>query len=314
MDEWDPTEKDLDWLLNTVRMMKIGGLWNLPAPGATFEKVGQDHLKLKSVETDDLLKAMIAIEKTKKVGEKAGIKVDIEEACDSVFLRLKPESFEYVNLKSVKKMNLPSEKEVLKFMRRESKPYKFECSKDIQPLRVNVERKIIYVNRKVLMNVISDLVKHSLDWKNVMRKSLLHEKTHEKYQKWIYKWGVGAVSYGWLPSYLIDIVIDKIHFKDNERYQKWLLADSRHAFKDIKKNLRKLFPRVSDRPHFLYNQAAYWVATDAVTLDEVANLYPEKADYIVQMSRLFDRIKNEQDLEWAFPQAKRLHLENFKKV
>lgn len=88
VDEWDPTEKDVNWLLNTVRIVKIGGLWNLPAVNVTFEKVGQNHLRLKSIETDDLLNAMIAIEKTKKVGEKAGIKVDIEKTADYVFLRL----------------------------------------------------------------------------------------------------------------------------------------------------------------------------------------------------------------------------------
>jgi len=82
----------------------------------------------------------------------------------------------------------------------------------------------------------------------------------------------------------------------------------------MRRDIWDIFPTVASRPHFLYNQAAYWVATGAITLDEAANLYPEKADYIVQMSRLFGRIKNEQDLEWAFPQAKRLHLENFKKV
>lgn len=88
VDEWDPTERDIDWLLNAVRIMKIGGLWNLPAVNVTFEKVGQNHLRLKSIETDDLLNAMIAIEKTKKVGEKAGIKVDIEKAADYVLLHL----------------------------------------------------------------------------------------------------------------------------------------------------------------------------------------------------------------------------------
>lgn len=88
VDEWDPTEKDVNWLLNTVRIMKIGGLWNLPVVNVTFEKVGQNHLRLKSIETDDLLNAMIAIEKTKKVGEKAGTKVDIEKTTDYVFLRL----------------------------------------------------------------------------------------------------------------------------------------------------------------------------------------------------------------------------------
>jgi len=209
------------------------------------------------------------------------------------------------------KKAIPSPKEVWKFMVKESKPYTFEFAKDIQPLRVNVERKIIYVNKKVLMNVIADLVKHDLDWKEIMRKNLLHEKAHEKYQKWIYKWRVGAADYGWLASYLVDIVIDKIQFKDDERYQKWLLIDSRHAFEDIKRDIWKLFPRVSDRPHFLYNQAAYWVATGAMTLDEVADLYPEKADYIVEMSQLFSRIKSENDLEWAFPQAKRIYFKNF---
>jgi len=88
VDDWDPTEKDVDWLIDTVKMMKIGGLWNLPAVGVTFEKVGQDHLRLTSIETDDLLNAMIAIEKTKKVGEKAGIKVDTEKTADYIFLRL----------------------------------------------------------------------------------------------------------------------------------------------------------------------------------------------------------------------------------
>jgi hypothetical protein len=211
-------------------------------------------------------------------------------------------------------MNLPSEKEVLEFMHEESKPYAFEFAKDIQPLRVSVERKVIYVNREVLLNVIADLVKHGLDWKEIMRNNLQHEKAHEKYQKWAYKWRVGAADYGWLTSYLIDIVIDKIYFKDNKRYQKWLLTDSRHAFENIKKEIWELFPRVSDRVHFLYNQAAYWVATGTVSLDEAVNLYPEKADYIVEMSQLFSKIKIEEDLEWAFSKAKEIYFESLAKV
>jgi len=43
-------------------------------------------------------------------------------------------------------------------------------------------------------------------------------------------------------------------------------------------------------------------------LDEAANLYPERTDYIVEMSELFRRIKSEQDLDWAFLEAKRLYL------
>jgi len=196
-------------------------------------------------------------------------------------------------------------------MSKESKPYKFEFVKDVQPLRVSIDRKTIYVNERVLMKVVKDLVKAGLDWKEIMRKNIMHEKAHEQYYKWNRKWKVPAREYGWLASYLTDIVIDRIHFKNNTPYQKWLLADSRHAFEKMKKDIWGLFPTVTMRPHFLYNQAAYWVATDAITLDEATNLYPEKADYIVQMSRLFKKIKSERDLEWAFPEAKRIYLNNF---
>jgi len=193
-------------------------------------------------------------------------------------------------------------------MSKESKPYKFEYVKDPQPLRVSIDRKTIYVNREVLMNVIKGLVKAGLDWKGIMRKNLTHEKAHEQYYKWNLKWGVAATEYGWLASYLTDIVIDKIHLKDNARYQKWLLADSRHAFETTRKDIWSLFPTVAMRPHFLYNQAAYWVTIGAITLDEATNLYPERADYIIEMSELFKRIKSEEDLEWAFPEAKGIYL------
>jgi hypothetical protein len=196
-------------------------------------------------------------------------------------------------------------------MIREAYPYRFEYVKDMQPLRVSIERRVIYVNEEVLMSVVEDLVKAGLDWKEVMRKNLQHEKAHEKFFKWNRKWGVGAQDYGWLASYLTDIVIDKIHFAKDSNYRKWLLADSRHAFKSISKEIWDLFPTVASRAHFLYNQAAYWVAIGAITLDEAADLYPEKADYITEMSQLFNKIKNEEDLEWAFPKAKEIYLKHF---
>jgi len=206
------------------------------------------------------------------------------------------------------KKRAPSRKEVVQFMVEEACPYRFEYVKDSQPLRVSIERKTIYVNEDVLMNVVEDLVKAGLDWKEVMRKNLQHEKAHEKFFKWNRKWGVGAEYYGWLASYLTDIVIDKIYFAKDNNYQKWLLADSRHAFESISKEIWSLFPTVTSRPHFLYNQAAYWVAMGAVTSDEASDLYPEKADYITEISQLFNDIKSEEDLEWVFPEAKRIYL------
>jgi hypothetical protein len=212
------------------------------------------------------------------------------------------------------KPNMPSRKEVFKFLTREARPYKFEYVKDNQPLRVSVERKTIYINENVLLTTIKQLVNAGLDWKEVMRKNLRHEKAHEKFFKWNLKWaasGAGAESYGWLASYLTDYVIDKIYYAKDQNYQKWLLADSRHAFESLRKEVWDLFPTIASRPHFLYNQAAYWIVIGAITLDEALKLYPEKTSYIVELLQLFNKIKSEQDLEWAFTEAKRLYLKHF---
>jgi hypothetical protein len=208
-------------------------------------------------------------------------------------------------------MRLPSKMEVFKFMTQEASPYAFEYVKDIQPLRVSVDRKVVYVNERVLMDVIKDLINDGLDWREVMKKNLQHEKAHEKFFKWNQKWGVGARECGWLASYLTDIVIDKIYFAKDANYRKWLLADSRHAFKSISNEIWSIFPLVDSRAHFLYTQAAYWIAIGAVTLDEATELYPEKALYVTELSQLFNKIKNEEDLEWAFPKAKKMYFENF---
>jgi hypothetical protein len=205
----------------------------------------------------------------------------------------------------------PSRKEIFDFMIREAQPYRFEYVERMEPLRVNVERKTIYVNEKVLINVIRDLTRAGHDWKEIMRKNIKHEKAHEKYFKWNLKWGVGGTQHGWLASYLTDIVIDRIHFADDMNYQKWLLQDSRQAYKDIGKELWKLFPALLSRPHFLYNQAAYWIAIRAITLEEAVDIYPEKVNYIIDMSRLFDSIKSEEDLEWAYSKALRIYLGSF---
>lgn len=212
------------------------------------------------------------------------------------------------------KNKMPSRKEIFKFMVREARPFKFEYVKDNQPLRVSVERRTIYINENVLLTTIKQLVEAGLNWKEVMRKNLQHEKAHEKFFKWNLKWaasGAGAESYGWLASYLTDYVIDRIYYAKDENYQKWLLADSRHTFESLRKEIWDLFPTVDLRPHFLYNQAAYWVAIGAITLDEALKLYPEKTTYIMELLQLLKRIKSEQDLEWAFTEAKRLYLKHF---
>jgi len=209
------------------------------------------------------------------------------------------------------KCKLPSEEEILEFMRKESDPYTFELTEELEPLRVNIENRTIYINKDVLISEVRRMAEAGINWKLVWRKNLQHEKAHEQYQEWKSKFCTSATEYGWLLNYLIDFVIDSIHFKNDVWYRKWLLVDARYAYEKMKKDLSNDFPDPASRPHFLYNQAAYWVAIDAITLDEALDLYPEKADYILELSLLFKKIKKEQDLEWAFTEAKRLYLKHF---
>jgi len=197
-------------------------------------------------------------------------------------------------------------------MIKESQPHKFEYVWDMQPIRVSVDRRVIYVSEEFLIKVIKKLPRAGLDWKQIMRKNIKHEKAHEKYLKWNLKWRVGATEHGWLASFLTDVIIDKIHFANDKDFQKWLCLDSRHVYEDTTRRLQKRFPTLSSRPHFLYTQAAYWTSIGAITLEEAVSLYPEQAVYIMELSRLFDEIKSEDDLEWAYARALKIYLANFR--
>ena len=82
VDGWEPPEKDADWLIAVISKLKVGGKWLMPGCGITFEKVAEDHLKLESIKTNDLIGALVTVLRTKKVGERAAIKVDIENTAN----------------------------------------------------------------------------------------------------------------------------------------------------------------------------------------------------------------------------------------
>jgi hypothetical protein len=46
-------------------------------------------------------------------------------------------------------------------------------------------------------------------------------------------------------------------------------------------------------------------------LEEAVDIYPEKANYIVGVSRLLDGIKSEEDLGWANSKSLRIHFGSF---
>ena len=77
--EFKPRRSDIDWLVGTVRSLSIGGIWKAPM-GFTFEKVGENHIRLQKASTSPKLRtdALEVINRTVLVGKEGGIKVDTD--------------------------------------------------------------------------------------------------------------------------------------------------------------------------------------------------------------------------------------------
>ena len=77
--EFKPRRSDIDWLVGMVRNLSIGGIWKAPM-GFTFEKVGENHIRLQKASTSPKLRAdaLEVINRTVLVGKEGGIKVDTD--------------------------------------------------------------------------------------------------------------------------------------------------------------------------------------------------------------------------------------------
>lgn len=77
--EFKPRKSDVDWLVAMVRNLSIGGIWKAPM-GFTFEKVGENHLRLQKASTSPKLRAdaLEVINRTVLVGKEGGIRVDTD--------------------------------------------------------------------------------------------------------------------------------------------------------------------------------------------------------------------------------------------
>jgi hypothetical protein len=75
----------VDWLVAMVRQLSIGGIWKAPM-GFTFEKVGENHLRLQKASTSPKLRvdALEVINRTVLVGKEGGIKVDTDVLFDNM--------------------------------------------------------------------------------------------------------------------------------------------------------------------------------------------------------------------------------------
>ena len=74
-----PRKSDVEWLVAMVRNLSIGGIWKAPM-GFTFEKVGENHIRLQQASTSPKQRAdaLEVINRTVLVGKERGIRVDTD--------------------------------------------------------------------------------------------------------------------------------------------------------------------------------------------------------------------------------------------
>jgi hypothetical protein len=80
-----PRRSDVEWLAAMVRNLSIGGKWIAPM-GFTFEKVGENHLRLQKASLSPKLRAdaLEVINRTVITGKEVGIQVDIDVLEDNM--------------------------------------------------------------------------------------------------------------------------------------------------------------------------------------------------------------------------------------
>jgi len=75
MSTWEPSDNDVQWLVNLLDSLKVGGVWIAPSYGVIFNKVDENTLKL-GQPLILTLEAVTMIERTMKVAEQAGIYIE----------------------------------------------------------------------------------------------------------------------------------------------------------------------------------------------------------------------------------------------
>ena len=72
--DWQPLPSDIQWTLNLVRSLKVGGTWGTSF--ARFKKVSENEFVLEDVNHDPFEMAEENIEKVEKVFSIIGVKLD----------------------------------------------------------------------------------------------------------------------------------------------------------------------------------------------------------------------------------------------
>lgn len=71
----------IDWLKGIVNRLNVDGVWYSPSLGTTFRKTAENELTLEQITStkDNICQVNTFIEKTKKIADKAEIKIIIRE-------------------------------------------------------------------------------------------------------------------------------------------------------------------------------------------------------------------------------------------
>jgi hypothetical protein len=72
--KWKPNKSDIEWTLNTVKSLKVGGIWGTSF--ASFKKVSENKFIIEQINPDPKVNAVENIEKVKKVFKTLGIQLE----------------------------------------------------------------------------------------------------------------------------------------------------------------------------------------------------------------------------------------------
>ena len=72
--KWKPSKSDIEWTLNMVKSLKVGGIWGTSF--AQFKKVSEDKFVIEQINPDPKANSLENIDKVEKVFKTLGIKIE----------------------------------------------------------------------------------------------------------------------------------------------------------------------------------------------------------------------------------------------
>ena len=219
---------------------------------------------------------------------------------------------------------VPSIRELKAFMIKECAP---ECTFEFRarsPLRMDPERRIIYIGAHVLRQGVIEYINQGWDWKVILREHIRHEKAHLKL--WpivkesmpvidsmadrLYDNGISPDEFWMLQNTVQDWIIEGIYFIGDERHRDvsrktQLLTYQKFSFLPIEARLS--------------TKMAYYIATLAVALgnvdlDTAMMDFMEQDIFVKMFSEALKKIKSDSEFTKGLMDCVEVRIKHWRRV